>query len=139
LLIDNNCKFRWRGRYNEDTDLSLRVLKDGDCTIQFNAYLQDKAATQTVKGGNSSEFYHAEKTDNETFKKTGYNPEGTYNKSKMLENMHPDVAKVVWRYNRWHHHVDYRPFKDNQLRYKPDAVIRKRDNDDGLKLITKRA
>lgn len=124
LLIDNNCKFRWRGRYNEDTDLSLRVLKDGDCTIQFNAFLQDKAATQTVKGGNSSAFYDRE---------------GTYNKSKMLENMHPDVARVVWRYNRWHHHVDYRPFKDNQLRYKPDAVIKKGDNDDGLKLITKRA
>ena len=36
LLISNNCKHRWRGRYNEDTDICLRVLKDGDCTIQFN-------------------------------------------------------------------------------------------------------
>src|SRR3990167_1278081 len=24
LLIDHKCKYRWRGRYNEDTDLSLR-------------------------------------------------------------------------------------------------------------------
>ncbi|MCA6383101.1 MAG: hypothetical protein IM620_06435, partial [Cytophagales bacterium] len=34
LLIDNKCKHRWRLRYNEDTDICLRVLKDGDCTIQ---------------------------------------------------------------------------------------------------------
>jgi len=39
LLIDNYANYRWRGRYNEDTDLSLRVLKDGLCTIQFNAFL----------------------------------------------------------------------------------------------------
>ena len=53
LLISNDCKHRWRGRYNEDTDICLQVLKDGDCTIQFNAFLQGKAATQTVKGGNT--------------------------------------------------------------------------------------
>lgn len=29
ILIKNNIPYRWRGRYNEDTDLSLRVLKDG--------------------------------------------------------------------------------------------------------------
>ena len=29
ILIDNSINYRWRGRYNEDTDLSLRVLKDG--------------------------------------------------------------------------------------------------------------
>ena len=53
LLIDNKTKHRWRGRYNEDTDLSLRVLKDGDCTLQFNAFLQEKATTQRLRGGNS--------------------------------------------------------------------------------------
>ena len=57
LLIRNDCKHRWRGRYNEDTDICLRVLKDGDCTIQFNAFLQGKVATQTLKGGNTAEFY----------------------------------------------------------------------------------
>jgi hypothetical protein len=98
LLIDNACRHRWRGRYNEDTDLSLRVLKDGDCTLQFNAFLQGKLGTQTLKGGNTAEFYARE---------------GTWNKSAMLEAMHPDVTKTVWRYGRWHHEVDYRPFKDN--------------------------
>lgn len=60
LLIENDCKHRWRGRYNEDTDICLRVLKDGDCTVQFNAFLQGKMATQTLSGGNTAEFYHKE-------------------------------------------------------------------------------
>lgn len=100
LLIDNSAAYRWRGRYNEDTDLSLRVLKDGYCTIQFNAFLCGKVTTQRMKGGNTREFYDGE---------------GTLPKSQMIADLHPDVAKVVWRFNRWHHHVDYRPFKKNAL------------------------
>jgi hypothetical protein len=101
LLIENSCKHRWRGRWNEDTILSLDVLKDGDCVIQFNAFLQGKMATQVLSGGNTEEFYAKD---------------GTYNKSAMLEAIHPDVAKVVYRYGRWHHHVDYSPFKNNKLK-----------------------
>lgn len=100
LLIENDAPYRWRGRYNEDTDLSLRVLKDGLCTIQFNAFLCGKVTTQRMKGGNTKEFYDGE---------------GTLPKSQMIADLHPDVAKVVWRFNRWHHHVDYKPFKKNAL------------------------
>ena len=100
LLIDNGFDYPWRGRYNEDTDLSLRVLKDGLCTIQFNAFLCGKVTTQRMKGGNTKEFYSGE---------------GTLPKSEMLAAMHPDVAEVVWKFNRWHHKVDYRPFANNQL------------------------
>jgi len=121
LLIRNDIPYRWRGRYNEDTDLSLRALKDGWCTIQFNAFIQEKAQTQTMKGGNSDEFY---------FK------EGTMPKSQMLADMHPDVAKVVWKFNRWHHHVDYRAFKKNILRFKPDLKIPDAINNYGMKLVT---
>ena len=136
LLIDNKCKFRWRGRYNEDTDICLRVLKDGDCTIQFNAFLQGKAATQSVKGGNTSEFYHAENTENENFEKSGFNSLGTVNKSQMLVDMHPDVARMVWRFRRWHHHVDYSSFKPNQLILKSGVVIPKGVNNYGMRLTT---
>jgi len=135
LLIDNNCKHRWRGRYNEDTDICLRVLKDGDCTIQFNAFLQGKAATQTVKGGNTEEFYHKEGIEKNIWI-DGVNAEGTRNKSEMLVRMHPDVARMVWRYKRWHHYVDYSPFKKNELRYKKDIVLPKEPNEYGMKLVT---
>lgn len=100
LLIKNDIPFRWRGRYNEDTDLSLRVLKSGLCTLQFNAFLAGKATTQKIQGGNTEEFY---------------NKEGTLPKSQMLEQMHPDIAKVVWKFNRWHHQVDYSKFKQNLI------------------------
>jgi len=134
-LIDNSCVHRWRGRYNEDTDLSLRILKDGDCTIQFNHFLQGKCATQTVKGGNTSEFYHAEGTDNEQFKESGYNKDGTIKKSQMLVDMHPDVCRILWRYGRWHHFCDYLPFKKNELKLKPEFEnMSNEDNNYGLSL-----
>ena len=135
LLIDNNCKHRWRGRYNEDTDICLRVLKDGDCTIQFNSFLQGKAATQTVKGGNTEEFYHKEGIEKNIWI-DGVNAEGTRNKSEMLVRMHPDVARMVWRYKRWHHYVDYSPFKKNELRYKKDIILPQGTNEYGMKLVT---
>jgi len=138
LLIRNDCKHRWRGRYNEDTDICLRVLKDGDCTIQFNAFLQGKAATQTVKGGNTAEFYHAEGTQDKAQWRDGQlNPEGTINKSQMLVDMHPDVARMVFRYGRWHHYVDYGPFKKNQLIMKKDIDLKSLPKVDnyGMKLV----
>jgi hypothetical protein len=100
LLIENAAGYKWRARYNEDTDLSLRVLKDGNCTIQFNAFLCGKITTQRMRGGNSADFYDTE---------------GTLPKSEMLEKLHPDVAKVVYKFNRWHHYVDYSVFKKNKL------------------------
>lgn len=100
LLIDSDFGYRWRGRYNEDTDLSLRVLKDGFCTIQFNAFLCGKVTTQRMKGGNTKEFYKGE---------------GTLPKSEMIAKLHPDVAQVKWKFNRWHHQVNYKPFKKNKL------------------------
>lgn len=119
LLIDNSLPMRWRGRYNEDTDLSLRVLKAGQCTVQFNAFLQEKATTQTMKGGNTDEFYAKE---------------GTLPKSEMIAKLHPDVAEVVWRFNRWHHHVDYTPFKRNALIRREDVAIPEGNNEYGMVL-----
>jgi len=136
LLIRNDCKHRWRGRYNEDTDICLRVLKDGDCTIQFNAFLQGKVATQTLSGGNTAEFYHAEgNTDRSEWRGGTLNAEGTINKSQMLVDLHPDVARMVWRYDRWHHHVDYSSFEKNQLKLKDGIVVEQKVNNYGLKLV----
>ena len=122
LLIENGAGYRWRGRYNEDTDLSLRVLKDGLCTIQFNAFLCGKVTTQRMKGGNTKEFYREE---------------GTLPKSQMLAELHPDVASVVWRFNRWHHHVNYRGFKANKLIKRGMSVVDKHHNEYGMRLEDK--
>ena len=122
LLIQNDAPYRWRGRYNEDTDLSLRMLKDGHCTVQFNAFQQEKATTQTLSGGNTEEFYAHE---------------GTKPKSQMIEDLHPDVAKVVWKFNRWHHDVNYRPFKRNKFKYVDGFDIPVGVNNYGMKIKSK--
>lgn len=118
-LIRNDAPFRWRGRYNEDTDLSLRMLKAGWCTILFNAFLQYKEPTQTIKGGNTAEFY---------------TKEGTLPKSKMQIAMHPDVSLLMQRFGRWHHYVDYRSFRENYLIRRPGLKIASGSNDYGMKL-----
>ncbi len=47
-----------------------------------------------------------------------------------------DVARMVWRYKRWHHYVDYSPFKKNELRYKKDITLPQGKNEYGMKLTT---
>ena len=119
LLIQNDIPYRWQGRYNEDTDLSLRVLKDGHCTVQFNAFLQWKMPTQTIGGGCTAEFYWKE---------------GTVNKSKLLALMHPDVARVEFKFNRWHHEVNYEPYKKNKPKMKPGLMIPDKADEFGMVL-----
>ena len=119
ILIKNDLPYRWRGRYNEDTDLSLRVLKDGWCTILFNAFLCEKMTTMTMKGGNSDELYK---------------DDGRLKMAQSLQKQHPDVAKVTWKWGRWQHTVDYRPFKKNKLMKKKELVIPQGIDNYGLSL-----
>jgi hypothetical protein len=112
--------FRWRGRYNEDTILSLDMLTEGFCTIQFNAFLQDKLRTQVLGGGNSAEFY---------FK------EGTAPKSRMLKEAYPQYTELVWKFQREHHHVNYLPFKDIKLKRKPGFVMPSGVDNYGMELV----
>ena len=118
-LIRNDVPYRWRGRYNEDTDLSLRMLKDGWCTILFNAFLQFKLPTQQLAGGNTDEFYAVE---------------GTRPKSEMLVELHPDVARHAYRFGRDHHYVDYSEFRRNKLVRRPGIEVPEGINNFGMVL-----
>lgn len=130
-LIRNDVPQRWRGRYNEDTILSLDMLKAGLCTVQFNAFLQEKMPTQALKGGNTAEFYHRE---GKVLPGQKYADTGTLAKSQMQVAVHPDVSTLVWKFGRYHHHVDYRPFKTNKLIRKPGIVIPEGPNNYGMEL-----
>ena len=71
-----------------------------------------------MKGGNTDEFYEKE---------------GTLNKSQMLVDMHPDVTRLIERWNRWHHYVDYYRYKQKPI-LKSGLNIPKGNNEYGLVL-----
>lgn len=122
-LINSALPYRWRGRYNEDTDICLRALKDGWVTVQFNAFLGDKATTLTMKGGNTDTVYNTGDHRREF--------------AESLVRQHPDVARVVWKFNRWHHEVDYSPFSSNALRLKEGITPTAAPNEYGMVLRRK--
>lgn len=118
ILLSNKIDYRWRGKYNEDTDLSIRVLKDKWCTMLFNAFLVNKETTMRAAGGNTEELYH--QTNNRL------------EFAESLREQHPDVCSVVWKFGRWHHSVDYKPFKNNKLIKKENLIIPKGVNNYGM-------
>jgi hypothetical protein len=126
ILIKNDLPYRWRGRYNEDTDLSLRALKDGWCTVLFNVFLAQKTATMKMKGGNTEALY-----------KLNDGQDGRLLMAQSLQQQHPDVAKITRKWGRWQHQVDYRPFKNNQLVKKPGVAIPEGPNEYGMVLVKK--
>lgn len=90
----------WRGIYNEDTDLSLRLLKKGYPTVLLQQFLCDKATTQSIKGGNTSSIYQ---------------DDGLEKKVDSLIKQHPDVVKKTFKFKKVHHQVNYKPFINNKL------------------------
>lgn len=97
--IDKEVGGRWRGKYNEDTDLSLRMLKKGYGTLLFQNFLCGKKTTLSVKGGNSQI----------------YSGDGLQKKLDSLISQHPDVTKGTIKFGKVHHQVNYKPFKDNKI------------------------
>jgi hypothetical protein len=131
FLIDNDCPVMWRGKYNEDVDLSIRVLKEGLCTMLFYSFLCGKLRTGTVKGGNTTEIYN------------NYQEDASYNKSKMLYEMHPDCVELVEKYGRAHHHVNLdkiinkfgQPARQNAPILKKDVDILNKVDNYGMELF----
>jgi hypothetical protein len=126
ILLDNRIKHRWRGRYNEDTDLSLRILKDGHCTILFYAFLAEKQATMRMKGGNTDELYRQDAAF-----------DGRLEMARSLRCQHPDVVKITRKWGRWQHQVDYRPFRSNRLIRRPGLTIPDGVDDYGMTLAAR--
>jgi hypothetical protein len=122
LLIRNDLPYRWRGRYNEDTDICLQVLSGGWCTIQLNAFLIVKVATMTMKGGNMTSLYQGD---------------GRLKMARSLERVWPGAVETKRRFQRPQHVVkgSWKYF-DTPLKLKPgidpEKVVEK---DYGMKLV----
>lgn len=121
-LILNSLPHRWRGRYNEDTDMCLQVLADGWCTVLVNAFVIDKAQTMQIKGGNTDTLYHGD---------------GRLKMARSLERLWPGVVEVDRRWNRPQHVVKDRWERfDTPLKLKEGIDLSAIEpNDYGLRLV----
>jgi len=122
ILVRTDLPFRWRGRYNEDTDLCLQVLSAGWCTILLNAFLAWKTTTMTMKGGNTDQLYQAD---------------GRLKMARSLQRMWPRVVTTKRRFGRPQHVIrdSWRGF-DTPLKLKKGVDLSKLPTVDeyGLKL-----
>jgi hypothetical protein len=109
INILNSIPFRWRGRYNEDTDLCLQALSGGWCTVLMNAFLARKMATLTMKGGNMETLYRGD---------------GRLRMARSLERVWPHVVTVKRRFKRPQHVVrDAWGKFDTPLKLKPGITL----------------
>jgi DNA polymerase I-like protein with 3'-5' exonuclease and polymerase domains len=137
ILIKNDLPHRWRGRYNEDTDLCLRALKDGCGTFLFMAFLCEKMATMTMGGGNTESLYkllsgpvqeqdpkwaelerraieeHWYLDPRDAKAGDGRITDGRWRMAVDLCAQHPDVTKMTQKWGRWQHTVVYSGFAGN--------------------------
>lgn len=87
----------WRGRYNEDVDLSIRLLLSGTSTIKLNMFLCDKLETGSCKGGNEEIYSNGLVSSME---------EGMKKKYDYIKNLHPDyIGLRPLTRNKYHHDI----------------------------------
>lgn len=101
LLVATELGLRFRGRYNEDTDLCLQALAAGWTTVQVVAFMMRKSETMTMKGGNTDELYGGD---------------GRLAMARELERRWPGVVSVTRRWGRPQHYVDWTKFKTPLVR-----------------------
>lgn len=87
----------------------------------FYAFLAKKIATMKVRGGNTPI----------------YQGDGRRKMALSLMTQHPDVTRMTWKWGRWQHVVDYRPFKGNKLIKKEGVVIPQGVDNYGMVLVEK--
>ena len=121
IMLRNDIPHRWRGRYNEDTDLSIRILKDGYCTILFKAFLAEKMTTMVMKGGNTEDLYKIK--------------DGRLKMAQSLKKQHPEIVDIIWKWGKWQHQVDYSQFKYNKLIKKPNIHMSDNINNYGMEIV----
>ena len=133
-LLDTRLDERWRGTYNEDTDLTLRVLSTGDlCTANFNSLLSGKQTTGTMKGGNTTTIYEFGEDKEENTKFTGLQK-----KFDELKENWGDIIKFTNKKHkdgRPHHHISYTKLFKQPLILKDGIKREPKVNNYNMKLV----
>lgn len=100
----------WRGKYNEDVDLSVRLLSQGFPTANFCNITSCKSSTGSCKGGNTDGIYKEDAGDKR----------GGKVKTDEIVKRWPEYVKEVYRFGRPHHDIKnewINQWKNNDLDY----------------------
>lgn len=118
-LINHAMPYRWRLKTNEDTDLCLQALTNGWGTFALNAFSVHKQGTMQNKGGNTDDLYVAEGEQVD-----GTDSYGRYRMARVLERAWPGTVKIIRRFERFQHDVNWKAFRDVawNLRVNVDAL-----------------
>jgi hypothetical protein len=122
-IVDKDGPIQWRGKYNEDIDLSIRILRSGFCSIIFNCILGDKLTTLSQIGGNTDTIYGVSTHkygDNFKFDEVQKNKE---KKVQQLLDHYPEYVKSgdlkkVYKFQRPHHSFNFKIFNKNTFIWK---------------------
>ena len=119
-LVRTDIPNRWRGPYNDDTDLCLQVLADGWCTVLLNIFMADKIRTELIRGGNVPI----------------YEQDGRLRMARQLERRWPGVVRVYRRWGRPQHVINWKAFT-TPLKRRDDVDFDSMDKVDerGLRLF----
>lgn len=127
-LLDQRLDERWRGRYNDDTDLTLRVLSTGDlCIVNFNSLLSGKLPSGSMKGG-MAEMYK------------NHTHDGYGKKFDALKETWGDIVKLTNNKHvdgRPHHIIEYTKLFKQKLKFKEGVIKEPLINDYNMVLVNK--
>jgi hypothetical protein len=104
---------RWRRGLNDDTIVSLDILKTGYwCTAESHMLVINKVGTSRAARipGGMTDFY----ADG-----------GFIRKAAEAIRLYPDCVKMVNRYGRVHHQLDYSQFKQRLIKVRPGLCPRR--------------
>jgi len=91
MPTDENLFMKWRGRMNDDLINALDVYKQGKREFAFKFMSLTLAPTQSEKGGNTDI----------------YELSGTVRKTAYAVLIEPKYTKLVIKFGRYHHKVDW--------------------------------
>lgn len=95
-LVLNEIPYRWRIKYNDDTDICLQALSDGWCTLLLNAFSANKITTMITGGGNTDQLYRLD---------------GRLRMAQDLAKLWPGIVRVDRRWGRPQHVVNWKAFR----------------------------
>ena len=104
-LMKTGIPYVYQQQYDEDVDLTLRLLKVGWCTARFNFLLINKPPSQTTPGGNTEQLYRGREQE----------------RAEHLLRAHPDLVTLYKRGDRTHARVAWGRHKNNRLVKHPQA------------------